>query len=436
MKFGVFDHLDRHDGTLADFYEDRLRITEAYDRAGFYAYHLAEHHSTPLGMAPSPSVFLAAVAQRTRQLRFGPLVWAMPLHHPLRLIEEICMLDQLSRGRLEIGFGRGSVAIELEYYGADPQAAQDIYSEATELVLAGLTSKVLDFEGEDFASERPHGDRAVSEASPADLVWRSHAGSAERAARRNLNVVPSAANGLPCSATARSGRRCTRPRHRFQARPRPFSWWPRRAEARAASRAYPSGTQAYPLVPTPRAGARIRPATSFGHRARQGTGSLQRLRNFSLAAREPNAITLWASLPRRPQFAGMPAIRRPVRQRRDAEIARRVAARVRQPRRCRACRPLIFDCRRTFTDIAAFNETTGELSLGKRSPRRRWSGHREWGGRPRRIFTDAAFLHGTTTRSTPCRAYGRMRASTTRYSRHLRSVSTGRSYNLSFALSR
>ena len=110
MEFGVFDHLDRSDTALADFYEDRLAIVEAYDRAGFYAYHLAEHHSTPLGMAPSPSVFLSAVAQRTRRLRFGPLVYAMPLHHPLRLIEEICMLDQMSGGRLEIGFGRGSVA--------------------------------------------------------------------------------------------------------------------------------------------------------------------------------------------------------------------------------------------------------------------------------------------------------------------------------------
>ncbi len=58
MEFGVFDHLDRSGTSLADYYEDRLRIIEAYDRAGFYAYHLAEHHSTPLGLAPSPSVFL------------------------------------------------------------------------------------------------------------------------------------------------------------------------------------------------------------------------------------------------------------------------------------------------------------------------------------------------------------------------------------------
>src|ERR1700745_3096716 len=126
MEFGIFDHLDRYGGSLADYYEDRLKIAEAYDRAGFYAYHVAEHHSTPIGMAPSPSVFLAAVAQRTQRLRFGPMVYALPLYHPLRMIEEICMLDQMSRGRLEIGFGRGSSPIELEYYGQDPTAAEDI----------------------------------------------------------------------------------------------------------------------------------------------------------------------------------------------------------------------------------------------------------------------------------------------------------------------
>src|SRR5580658_11043780 len=107
MHFGVFDHLDRDGSLLAVYYENRLKLIEAYDRLGFYAYHLAEHHATPLGMAPSPNVFLAALAQRTRRLRFGPMVFVLPLYHPLRLLEEICMLDQLSGGRLELSFGRG-----------------------------------------------------------------------------------------------------------------------------------------------------------------------------------------------------------------------------------------------------------------------------------------------------------------------------------------
>src|ERR1700686_1449761 len=150
MEFGVFDHLDRDDQALGDYYRARLQIIEAYDRLGFYAYHVAEHHATPLGMAPSPSVFLAAVAQRTRRLRFGPLVYALPLYHPLRMIEEICMLDQMSGGRLEVGFGRGSSPSELIYYGQQPHDAQGIYAEMLELVLKGLTEKVLSFRGERY----------------------------------------------------------------------------------------------------------------------------------------------------------------------------------------------------------------------------------------------------------------------------------------------
>src|SRR5438552_8523846 len=139
MQFGVFDHLDRNDLPLRDYYESRLQIIGAYDRLGFYAYHVAEHHSTPLGMAPSPSVFLAAVAQRTMRLRFGTLVYALPLYLPLRMIEEICMLDQMSGGRLEIGFGRGSSPPELVYFGQNPAEAQAIYVEALELIIKGLT---------------------------------------------------------------------------------------------------------------------------------------------------------------------------------------------------------------------------------------------------------------------------------------------------------
>ena len=71
MEFGVFDHLDKNDRPLARYYAERLEVIAAYERAGFYAYHVAEHHVTDLGMAPSPSVFLAAVAARTTRLRFG-----------------------------------------------------------------------------------------------------------------------------------------------------------------------------------------------------------------------------------------------------------------------------------------------------------------------------------------------------------------------------
>jgi alkanesulfonate monooxygenase SsuD/methylene tetrahydromethanopterin reductase-like flavin-dependent oxidoreductase (luciferase family) len=129
LEFGVFDHLDRNDLPLREYYEQRLKVIEAFDRSGFYAYHVAEHHFTPLGMAPSPSVFLSAIAQRTTRLRFGTFVYALPLHHPLRVLEEICMLDHMSGGRLEIGFGRGSVPFEISYYGQSVEERQQIYAE-------------------------------------------------------------------------------------------------------------------------------------------------------------------------------------------------------------------------------------------------------------------------------------------------------------------
>jgi len=63
VKLGVFDHLDRGTAPLSAHYEDRLKLIEGYDRAGFHAYHVAAHHATPLGMAPSPNLLLAAIAQ-------------------------------------------------------------------------------------------------------------------------------------------------------------------------------------------------------------------------------------------------------------------------------------------------------------------------------------------------------------------------------------
>src|SRR5207245_11649790 len=74
----IFGHLDRRDVPLADFYEHRLRLLEKYDAAGFYSYPLAEHHATPLGLAPVPGIFLAAATQRTRRIRLGPCVYCLP----------------------------------------------------------------------------------------------------------------------------------------------------------------------------------------------------------------------------------------------------------------------------------------------------------------------------------------------------------------------
>jgi alkanesulfonate monooxygenase SsuD/methylene tetrahydromethanopterin reductase-like flavin-dependent oxidoreductase (luciferase family) len=147
VQFGVFDHLDDSGQPLARHFENRLRLIEAYDRAGFYAYHLAEHHNTPLGYAPSPSVFLAAVAQRTKRLKFGPMVYLLPLYHPLRLIDEVCMLDQMSGGRFLYGVGRGISPIEVGFYGVDFATGAEQFREAFEVIRIGLTENELTYHG-------------------------------------------------------------------------------------------------------------------------------------------------------------------------------------------------------------------------------------------------------------------------------------------------
>jgi len=94
-------------------------------------------------------VFLASIAQRTRRLRFGPLVYLLPLYHPLRLAEEIAMLDHLSqeaRGRI----GRGVPPIELMLYGQNVDEAQSVYEETLAVIQLAFTQERLTHKGKHF----------------------------------------------------------------------------------------------------------------------------------------------------------------------------------------------------------------------------------------------------------------------------------------------
>lgn len=147
LTFGVFDHLDSNGAPLGKLLESRLKLVELLEQEGYFAYHLAEHHTTPLGVVPSPSVFLSAAIQRTCRIRLGPLVYVLPLYHPLRLFEEICMLDHMSGGRMMLGVGRGGALLEHQRYGVDPAAAPAMYHEAFAVMMRAFESDVLDFEG-------------------------------------------------------------------------------------------------------------------------------------------------------------------------------------------------------------------------------------------------------------------------------------------------
>jgi len=151
LQFGVFDHIEPvPDTPLDQIYRQRLEQIRRFDSAGFYGYHLAEHHTPAVhSLAPSQNVFLAAVSQRTSKIRFGPGICVLPLHHPVQLIEEYCMLDHLSGGRLEIGVGRGGV-FEAFFWGQDSDVETNYarYRETLAAVQNGLSNDVLTHQGE------------------------------------------------------------------------------------------------------------------------------------------------------------------------------------------------------------------------------------------------------------------------------------------------
>lgn len=193
MKFGVFDQNDFSGSIAAVQYEERFKLAKIYEDCGFHCYHLSEHHGTPLSATPSPSVFLAALSQRTKTLRFGPLVYLLPGYNPLRLTEEILMLDNLSNGRFEFGVGRGASPHEMEFLGVVKDQALPMYMEAFNIIMDGLKNRVVNHSGKYWsydnvalpieAVQKPHPPLWIALSSAESAVW---------PARYGANIVTSA----------------------------------------------------------------------------------------------------------------------------------------------------------------------------------------------------------------------------------------------------
>jgi alkanesulfonate monooxygenase SsuD/methylene tetrahydromethanopterin reductase-like flavin-dependent oxidoreductase (luciferase family) len=211
ISFGIFDHLERRDDVPLDqAYDERIRLIARAEELDFWGYHLAEHHQEPLSTSPSQSVFLAAAARDTRTIRLGALVYLLPLYHPLRLIEEICMLDNLTSGRLQVGVGRGIAAIEHQFYGYDPEKAQARFTETLRVLVEGLRHDVLDHDGDLFRFERvPMEIRPKQEPYPP--LW--YAGNAVTAGTYGMNFlggapierIPALVNAYRDAAASRTG---------------------------------------------------------------------------------------------------------------------------------------------------------------------------------------------------------------------------------------
>jgi alkanesulfonate monooxygenase SsuD/methylene tetrahydromethanopterin reductase-like flavin-dependent oxidoreductase (luciferase family) len=169
VKVGLFDHIEDAGRPLATLFDERIEFYKAADRNGFYAVHLAEHHCSPINMVPVPGVFLGALARETTRIKIGTLVYLLTLTSPLKMIEEICMLDHLSKGRLEVGVGRGVSPFELNYHKIAFEESRDIFIDAYQCVVAGLTAgETFSYEGKHFTyKDVPVALRPLQQPTPA-----------------------------------------------------------------------------------------------------------------------------------------------------------------------------------------------------------------------------------------------------------------------------
>ena len=149
MKVGVLQFFGWADRAtpLTTVYQRAVERFEIMDRTGYDCVWLAEHHFNTYSVCPSINVMAAHVAARTRQLRIGLAVSLAAFYNPLRLAEEVAMLDVLSGGRVNWGAGRGFDRAEFEAFGVPPEESSDRFRECVEIVLAAWRQERLAYEG-------------------------------------------------------------------------------------------------------------------------------------------------------------------------------------------------------------------------------------------------------------------------------------------------
>jgi len=147
MRFGTFSYNQARPWVAErQAFEELLAQIELTERLGFDDAWFAEHHHSDYGMLASPNLIIAALALRTKRLRFGNLVNVVPLHDPMRLAEECAMLDILTGGRLNVGLGRGVPRDDLKH-GLDRDTAQARFEEGMEILHRAWCEETFSYSG-------------------------------------------------------------------------------------------------------------------------------------------------------------------------------------------------------------------------------------------------------------------------------------------------
>jgi len=208
LGFALFDQMENAgDSPLADQYRDHLQLARLADEAGFTHWFKSEHHHVPLDIAPSVNVFLSAVIQETSTIRVSSLVHLLPFYDPMRLYEELCMLDHLSCGRLDVGFGKGISPPEQLLWGIASDEATAQTEEVLDYVLSAmnLVSKnglgvLFNYDGKFYSAEgRPLEIAPYQDPHPP--LWRP--GTLSTAARMGVStILPGPVESLPAMVAA------------------------------------------------------------------------------------------------------------------------------------------------------------------------------------------------------------------------------------------
>lgn len=155
MKFGVLQFFSwpGRRVPLPTVYERAFERAEIMDQTGYDAVWLAEHHFSTYSVCPSIHMMGTHIASRTKHLRIGTAVSLAPFYHPLRLAEEVALLDVLSGGRVNWGAGRGFDATEYRSFGVDRDESYPRYRETVEIVLKAWEDGPLTYHGQFYDFE-------------------------------------------------------------------------------------------------------------------------------------------------------------------------------------------------------------------------------------------------------------------------------------------
>ena len=142
----IFQNPEDH-VTDGEVYRNELRMADLAEPLGFDSVWGVEHHFTDYTMCPDVLQFLTYMAGRTKKIKLGSMVVVLPWHDPIRVAEQISMLDHISEGRFILGMGRGAGRVEFEGFRVPMGESRERFVEAAQLVLTGLEKGYCEYEG-------------------------------------------------------------------------------------------------------------------------------------------------------------------------------------------------------------------------------------------------------------------------------------------------